>query len=50
MMMNVRMIECGGVEGGEQNITIFGDTHTSYKYLSTWSCEQLTYYLDKLTL
>ena len=28
--MNVCMIECGGVEGGEQNITIFGDTHTSY--------------------
>jgi len=30
MMMNVCMIECGGVEGGEQTITIFGDTHTSY--------------------
>lgn len=43
-------LSVGGVEGGEQNITIFGDTHTSYNYLSTWSCEQLTYYLDKLTL
>ena len=49
VMMNVCMIECGG-GGGRRAEYYHFRRYAHLIYLSTWSCEQLTYYLHKLTL